>query len=122
MSSETDALEIKRTGNKEMEVEISLHLYSNPQKYKLNEKLSNILGYTHASRATVLSALWEYIKLNRLQDKENRNIINNDANLRLIFECDKMAIDTLTLRLKSLLEAPQPIVLKHQLKYNYKLY
>ena len=116
MSAETDGLEIKRPGNKEMDAEISFHLYSNPQKYKLQEKLSNILGYVLATRATVLSALWEYIKLNRLQDKENRNVINNDANLRLIFECDKMNIDTLTLRLKGLLEAPQPIILKHLIK------
>lgn len=116
MSSETDALEIKRPASEEMEINIALHLYSNPQKFKINDKLANILGYSHASRATVLSALWEYIKLNRLQDKENRNIINNDFNLRQIFECDKMSLDTVTLRLKNLLEAPQPIILKHNLK------
>lgn len=117
MSTETDALEVKRLGSKEIEVEIVLYLYSNPQRYKLQEKLANILGYKQASRATVLSALWEYIKLNRLQDKENRNIINNDANLRQIFECDKMAIDSLTIKLKGLLEAPESVVLKHQLKF-----
>ncbi len=55
-------------------------------------------------------------QINRLQDKENRNIINNDANLRDIFECDKMAIDTLTLRLKNLLEPIPPIILRHRLR------
>ena len=116
MSSETDGLEIKRSSAKEMEINIALYLYSNPQKYKINDKLANIIGFTNASRATILSALWEYIKLNRLQDKENRNLINNDSNLRQIFECDKMTIDTLTLRLKSLLEAPHALNFKHQLQ------
>lgn len=63
MTSETDGFQIKKIGNKEMNIVISLNLYSNPLKYKLNQKLANILGYTHASRTAILSALWEYIKV-----------------------------------------------------------
>jgi chromatin remodeling complex protein RSC6 len=111
-----DGFEIKRLGNKESTIKFVLYLASNPAKYRLNDKLANILGITSCSRIQAMTALWEYVKLNRLQDKENRNVINNDIYLREIFNCEKMQMDTISSKLKDLVYPADPIVIHHKIR------
>lgn len=49
---------------------------SNPRKFKLHKDLSTILGMEEDTRVNIIGALWQYIKSNRLQDSENREIVN----------------------------------------------
>jgi len=73
-----DGFEIKRFGHKETTLKIVLHPFNFPQKFKLEPKLADVLGINNCTRVQVFTAIWEYIKLHKLQDKENRSIINND--------------------------------------------
>jgi len=117
-NNEMDGFEIRRIGNKETTLKILLFISSNPPKFKLHEKLANILGMTVCTRIQALTALWEYIKMNRLQDKENRNIVNNDLNLREIFGVEKIQMDSIALKLKDFMLAADPIILTHRIKLN----
>jgi len=113
---EMDGFEIRRIGHKETTLKILLFLSSNPAKFKLSDRLSNILGMINCTRIQALTGIWEYIKLNRLQDKENRNIVNNDAYLREIFNCEKMQMDSISLKLKEHLLACDPILVTHRVR------
>ena len=68
---------VKRFGSKECIVGIEFHLYDNPPKFKVNllynienfkikQELSDAIGLTIGSRSTILTAIWEYIKINNL--------------------------------------------------------
>eukprot|EP01017_Pseudomicrothorax_dubius_P022715 TRINITY_DN24549_c0_g1_i2.p1 TRINITY_DN24549_c0_g1~~TRINITY_DN24549_c0_g1_i2.p1 ORF type:complete len:417 (-),score=80.86 TRINITY_DN24549_c0_g1_i2:36-1286(-) len=111
-----EALEIRKMGNRETTVKIFLHIHQNPPKYKLTSKLESILGLGECTRVQTLVALWEYIKMNRLQDKEHRNLINNDAALFEAFGVESMQVDSINARLKALLEPLPPLEIEHRVR------
>eukprot|EP00743_Colponemidia_sp_Colp-15_P002461 GILK01002668.1.p1 GENE.GILK01002668.1~~GILK01002668.1.p1 ORF type:complete len:536 (+),score=83.59 GILK01002668.1:68-1675(+) len=113
---ETDGFEIKRTGDKEFDARIVLYLDYAPNQYKLTPLLASILGFQQETRPRILTALWEYIKANKLQDPDNRKIINNNAELRQIFNCDRMEFGSLLSRLREHLDAPDPIEIIHRIR------
>lgn len=51
-----------------------------------DESLSKIVGKDKLPRTEVVKKLWEYIKLNNLQEPTNKRNINADVNLLPIFE------------------------------------
>ena len=63
---------------------------NHPKKYKLSPKLAKVLGIEEESRLRIIGALWQYIKSNRLQDTDNREMINNNRELIEIFHEDKI--------------------------------
>jgi chromatin remodeling complex protein RSC6 len=50
-----------------------------------SSELSEIVGSNPIPRSEVTKKVWDYIKANGLQDKENRRMINADDKLRVIF-------------------------------------
>lgn len=52
---------------------------------KLSPELTAVVGADRMSRADVLRKLWDYIKANDLQDKENKRLIRPDAKLAKVF-------------------------------------
>ena len=110
-------------GMKNLKVEIEFYLnYPNPE-LTLSPQLSHILGINQGTRPTILYHLWQYIKLNSLQDNENPNIIINDKYLQYIFKCEKISITNLIGRLSEHLNIPEPIKIEFDIKnlsYNYK--
>ena len=75
-----------------------------PHKYKLNESLEKLVGFPIATRLEIQSALWEYIKVNQLLDKEKKKYINCDSLLREIFNTDRLQINYVILALKDVLQ------------------
>jgi SWI/SNF-related matrix-associated actin-dependent regulator of chromatin subfamily D len=79
-----------------------MHLEQIPEQYKLSPELgksrvvvffmatsdsdatANILGIKEESRIGVIQALWNYIKINGLQDKVDRRRIRADDHLRQV--------------------------------------
>lgn len=47
--------------------------------------LAAVVGSTPLPRTAIVSKLWDYIKKNNLQDKDNKRNINADAKLKEIF-------------------------------------
>jgi len=52
---------------------------------KVDEKLGKIVGPEPKPRTEITKKLWEYIKKNNLQDKEKKQNINADENLKAVF-------------------------------------
>ena len=53
---------------------------------KPDEKLAAVVGADELPRPEVVKKLWDYIKSEGLQDRENRRMINADDKLRPIFD------------------------------------
>ena len=105
-----DRICIKRPAKEEnMNVKILFYLSYHIQEFVLTPKLSEILGITQGTRAQILYHLWQYIKLNSLQDNENPKIVINNKQLMQIFGCEKMEISSLTGRLCEHLKIPPPL-------------
>ena len=109
--------------NKNFKIEILFYLnYPNPE-FSLTPELSNLLGINQGTRTNILYHMWQYIKLNSLQDNENPTRIINNTQLQQIFKCEKIDIVSLTGKLNEFLKEPPPIVIKfdiNNLSDNYK--
>lgn len=68
----------------------------------MEDNLARIIGIKRGSKLQVYNALWNYIKLNRLLDKENTNVVNNDAELTKVFKRDVMEVTNLPALLNNL--------------------
>lgn len=80
-----DRIEVTRRGDTSIPIKIILTLDPQPVVFKLTPQMSNLLNLTTASRPQVIMALWQYVKLNRLQESEEKKVIRVDANLRDLF-------------------------------------
>ncbi|KRX03628.1 SWIB/MDM2 domain [Pseudocohnilembus persalinus] len=111
--AESDCILIQREGNQEFETCIDLEVLNNPPKFKVKKELANIIGMNNCSRTEILTAIWEYIKMQNLQDRENKNLINNDEALKNIFGVDKMTMGSITSRIKDLIDLEDPVQIQH---------
>ena len=105
-----------------MKIKILFYLSYHIQEFVLNPKLSELLGITQGTRPQILYHLWQYIKLNSLQDNENPKIVINNKQLSKIFGCEKLDISSLTSRLTEHLKTPPPLELDfniHDLNEDY---
>ncbi|MCW3108121.1 MAG: hypothetical protein JWQ09_2627 [Segetibacter sp.] len=48
--------------------------------------LANIVGKDPLPRTEIIKKIWDYIKANDLQDKNNRRMINADEKLKVVFD------------------------------------
>lgn len=48
--------------------------------------LAKVVGKEPLPRTEILKKMWDYIKANGLQDKENKRMINADAKLKSVFD------------------------------------
>lgn len=75
----------------------------------MEDNLARIIGIKRGSKLQVYNALWNYIKLNRLLDKENTNVVNNDAELTKVFKRDVMEVTNLPALLNNLFTMQRPV-------------
>ena len=115
--TDVDEFSIKRPAKEEnMKIKILFYLSYHIQEFILAPNLSELLGITHGTRPQILYHLWQYIKLNSLQDNENPKIVINNKQLSKIFNCEKMEISSLTSRLSEHLKIPPPIEIDFTIK------
>lgn len=110
---EFDGLEIKRRGDMNVDVKISIYLNEYPEKYKLSPKLSQILDMKSETRPEIIMGLWEYIKFHKLQDEEEKRIINCDDNLKEIFSMDRIFFPKIPEMINNHLLPTDPIIIKY---------
>jgi SWI/SNF-related matrix-associated actin-dependent regulator of chromatin subfamily D len=67
----------KKLGETPITVKLTMSLENNPKRYRVSPQLSRVLGgIEEVTRLQVVGALWQYVKSNRLQDSDNRDMIN----------------------------------------------
>lgn len=64
----------------------------------------------------IIGALWQYIKSNRLQDSDNRELVNCNSELVEIFGEDKFEFHNAIFKLKEHLYEVQPLELTIEIK------
>jgi len=108
-------LTIPRTGDLPTKISIIMYLENFPEQYKVLPELSNVLGIKEESRLGVVQTLWNYIKLQGLQDKVDRRLIRADDKLRPIFGLETVIFQKLPEIVNRYLVAPDPIILHYNL-------
>ena len=116
-TQETDGFQVKRAvvGKTEAKCSIFFMLDYQPAQFKLSGPLSRVLGIHTQTRAIIVSALWQYIKRNKLQDPDEREYVNNDKYLKEIFNCSRMKFCEIPQRLQAHLLPPDPIVINYSI-------
>ncbi|KAI0944266.1 hypothetical protein AcW1_002018 [Taiwanofungus camphoratus] len=110
-----DGFTVRRKGDGSTKIRIVLHLEQQPEQYKVHPDLGNILGLKEESRTGVVQALWNYIKIQGLQDKVDRRMVRADAHLRPIFGTESVLFQQLPELVNRYLLPPDPIVLHYTL-------
>ena len=104
LSPESDGFEIKRkysttssiTGPIEIPIKVLIQLDTGlTQKYKLSSQLSTILNRQNETKPQIIMGLWQYIKLHKLQNHEDRRIVNCDETLQRVFNQEKINFSAL---------------------------
>ncbi|OTF79803.1 SWI/SNF-related subfamily D member 1-like protein, partial [Euroglyphus maynei] len=80
-TTETDGFQVKRPGDRNVRCTILFMLDYQPMQYKLDPRLSRLLGIYANTRPVIIQAFWQYVKKNRLQDTHEREFINCDQYL-----------------------------------------
>ncbi|KAF5392127.1 hypothetical protein D9757_003196 [Collybiopsis confluens] len=108
-----DGFTIRRTGDISTTVRIVMYLDHYPEQYSLSQDLSNLLGIKEESRLGVVQALWNYIKIEGLQDKVDRRLVHTDDRLRAIFSAETILFQKLPEYIARHLGPPQPTILNY---------
>ncbi|WBW72232.1 SWI/SNF and RSC complex subunit Ssr3 [Schizosaccharomyces osmophilus] len=111
-------LRIKRNGDQNVNISILLYPDEHPERYKLSNAFANLLGIKEGTRPIIVAALWQYIKFHRLQDLEEKRLINCDKGLRDLFETDRLYFPRIPELMNRFLEPLDPIVLSFGLNVN----
>nr|XP_033773260.1 SWI/SNF-related matrix-associated actin-dependent regulator of chromatin subfamily D member 2 isoform X1 [Geotrypetes seraphini] len=112
-TQETDGFQVKRPGDVNVKCTLLLMLDHQPPQYKLDPRLARLLGVHTQTRASIMQALWLYIKNNKLQDSHEKEYINCNRYFRQIFNCMRMRFSDIPVKLASLLQHPDPIIINH---------
>uniref|UniRef100_A0A8C2ZUH4 SWI/SNF related BAF chromatin remodeling complex subunit D2 n=1 Tax=Cyclopterus lumpus TaxID=8103 RepID=A0A8C2ZUH4_CYCLU len=114
-TQETDGFQVKRPGDLNVKCTLLLMLDHQPPQYKLDPRLARLLGVHTQTRASIMQALWLYIKNNKLQDCHEKEFINCNRYFRQIFGCPRMRFSEIPMKLASLLQHPDPIIINHMI-------
>lgn len=109
-------IEIKRKGDSDLRLKISITLENSPERYKLQPKLAQLLDTETATRGEIMSSLWNYVQAERLQDSEEKRLIHADAALRDVFGQERLFFPDLPKAINGLLLPLDPVVLYYDLR------
>ncbi|CAZ85426.1 unnamed protein product [Tuber melanosporum] len=87
---EFDGFEFERKGDENVNCTIKLIRDEVPDRFRLNSALADLLDTKEDTRAGIVMGIWEYVRINGLQDPDERRTINCDENLKKIFAQDRL--------------------------------
>ncbi|KAJ3051187.1 SWI SNF, matrix associated, actin dependent regulator of chromatin, sub d, member 3 [Rhizophlyctis rosea] len=113
---ECDGFEIKRRGDSEVKAKILLTIDYTPEKYKLSAELGKLLDIHTDTQTNVIMALWQYVKLHKLQDSEDKKFINCDEPLLRVIGIPRVPFSSIPELLQRHLFPPDPVVIEYTVK------
>lgn len=113
-----DGFTVRRTGDVPTKARIMLYLDHYPDQFKVHPDLGAILDVKEESRLGVITAFWNYIKINNLQDKVDRRTIRLDEKLKALFRQETLNFTQIPELVNLYLQPLDPIVLHYQIKPN----
>lgn len=126
--TEFDVLDIRRKGSRALKAKITLQPKQYPTKLTVSEPLRELLGLEREeTRASVVLALWKYVKFHNLQDLEEKRVVRCDLPLKNLFSAsvqpngaviDKFLFPQIVQLLEPHLSPPKPLVLDYTIQVN----
>ncbi|XP_057787529.1 SWI/SNF complex component SNF12 homolog isoform X1 [Salvia miltiorrhiza] len=111
-----EGFEVKRKGDKEFTAIIRLEMNYEPERFKLSPALQEVLGIEVETRPRIMAALWQYVKMKKLQIPGEASFFMCDPPLRKVFGEDKLKFSTVPQKITPHLTPPGPIHLEHRVK------
>ncbi|XP_051119331.1 SWI/SNF complex component SNF12 homolog [Andrographis paniculata] len=111
-----DGFEVKRKGSKEFTAIIRLEMNFAPEKFKLSPALQELLGIEVETRPRIMAALWQYVKMKKLQIPGDTAFFTCDPPLKKLFGEEKLKFSMVNQKLTPHLAPPGPIHLEHRVK------
>ncbi|KAI8812324.1 SWI/SNF complex 60 kDa subunit [Cladochytrium replicatum] len=113
---ECDGFEIKRMGDRDVHAQILIYLANTQDRYRLREDLATLLDIHTDTKENIIMALWQYIKVNKLQDSEDKKRINCDAALEKVLKKSHFYFPDTPHIISGLLMPPDPVMLEYMIK------
>ncbi|KAJ3281407.1 SWI SNF, matrix associated, actin dependent regulator of chromatin, sub d, member 3, partial [Borealophlyctis nickersoniae] len=113
---ECDGFEVKRRGDSDVNAKILIYLDYAPEKQKLSPELAKLLDLHTDTSSNVIMALWQYVKLHKLQDADDKRFINCDEPLTRILGSAKLPFSSVPDALQRHLFRADPVVLEYTIK------
>jgi SWI/SNF-related matrix-associated actin-dependent regulator of chromatin subfamily D len=79
-----DRLEFERKGDENINITVNLVRDDFPERYKLSKPLAELLDTEEDDRAGVMMAIWNYIKINNLQEDEDTRKVLCDPRMKAV--------------------------------------
>ncbi|KAJ1731142.1 SWI/SNF and RSC complex subunit Ssr3 [Coemansia sp. Benny D160-2] len=115
---DVDGFEVKRRGDEDVKTKIMLDIRTATDRFKVNSpvlrELLDIRGTI--SKAGFIMKLWQYIKLNSLQDSEDPDQIRCDAGLRQAFGNAVVSFTAIPQMLHVFLTRPDPLIIEYTVR------
>jgi len=84
LTNHLDGFEILRRGDKNVECRVVLHIDHFPQRFKVLEPLSSLVGMKEGTRAEVMASIWKLVKFTGSQDKDDGSILRPTGGLEKV--------------------------------------
>jgi len=111
-----EQFEIRRKGSAPVEASISIHMDWQPERFCLDQRLSEVLGIQYETKARILQAFWTYVKKHQLQDHKQPQQLNLPMELAQVFGTTCIRLNQVGDKLAPLLTKIPPLVFKHTIK------
>ncbi|KAL9239362.1 hypothetical protein vseg_013694 [Gypsophila vaccaria] len=111
-----EGFEVKRKGDKEFNAIIRLEMNHIPERFRLSDALTKVLGLEVETRSRVMTALWHYVKLKKLQDPNDPSVFLCDPPLQKVFGEEEVKFATAGQKLTQHFSPVQPVHLEHKIK------
>ncbi|KAL1933487.1 hypothetical protein VTP01DRAFT_7577 [Rhizomucor pusillus] len=115
-ATDYDGIEISRRGDVNVSARIILNPDYNPQKYKLNPPLAELLDMKLETKPQIVMGIWNYVKHNKLQDAEDKRTINCDVRLMQLFGKKQIAFGDIPDLINHHISRPDPIELNYTIR------
>ncbi|XP_031094436.1 SWI/SNF complex component SNF12 homolog [Ipomoea triloba] len=110
-----DAFEVKRKGNQEFTVGITLELNNLPEKYRVSPALKAVIGLEVESRSRIVHLICKYICDRKLRVPDDPSCFICDPPLLRVFGKAVAKLTEVPQKITPHLSPPQPIHLQHRI-------
>jgi SWI/SNF-related matrix-associated actin-dependent regulator of chromatin subfamily D len=122
LSAETDGFEIKRkfplstsSPPAPIAVKIFVQIDHGCDKFTLSPALQSIVNKQFDSKPQLIMGIWQYVKMHKLQDPEDKRVIRCDETLKAAFEKDSITFSALPDLLATHLSPLGPLKIDYQI-------
>ncbi|KAK0612821.1 hypothetical protein B0T17DRAFT_541850 [Bombardia bombarda] len=115
-AADFDELTFKRNGDENANITINLYRHEDPERFELSPELAEIIDMREATRQEAVMGLFEYIKLMKLQEDEEKRNFRCDETLKKVLQRDAGHIPMLNDYITQHLRALPPVKLTYTIR------